>query len=78
MTIPSLSPIVPQNWRDERGCQGTSLSWLSLSHPGFKGTKPGASHICAREDNTYNNKVHRDKCHKYHKYTYYIAEVLQK
>jgi hypothetical protein len=46
--------------------------------PGIEGTKPGASHICAREDNTYNNRVHRDKCHKYHKCTYYIAEVLQK
>jgi hypothetical protein len=22
--------------------------------------------------------MHRDKCHKYHKCTYYIAEVLQK
>jgi hypothetical protein len=43
----------------------------ALSHPGFNGTKPGASHICAREDNTYNNRVHRDKCHKC---TYYIAE----
>jgi hypothetical protein len=37
--------------------------------PGLLGTKPGASHICAREDNTYNNIVHRDKCHKYHKCT---------
>jgi hypothetical protein len=26
---PVLSPAVPQNWRDERGRQGTSLSWLS-------------------------------------------------
>jgi hypothetical protein len=30
---------------------------------GFKGTKSGASHICAKEDNTYNNRVYRDKCH---------------
>jgi hypothetical protein len=37
-----------------------------------------ASHICAREDNTYNIRMHRNKCHNYHKCTYYIAEVLQK
>jgi hypothetical protein len=51
---------------------------LITCHTRFQGTKPGASHIYAREDNTYNNRVHRDKCHKYHKGTYYIAEVLQK
>ena len=28
-TIPVLSPVVPQNLRDKRGCQETSLSWLS-------------------------------------------------
>jgi hypothetical protein len=31
--------------------------------PGFKGTKPGVSHTCAKEDNIYNNRVYRDKCH---------------
>jgi hypothetical protein len=35
ITIPVLSPVIPQNWRDERGRQGTSLSWLShnQTHP---------------------------------------------
>jgi ribonuclease HI len=31
--------------------------------PGFQGTKSGASHTCAKEDNIYNNRVYRDKCH---------------
>jgi hypothetical protein len=31
--------------------------------PGLQGTKPGASHTCAKEDNIYNNRVYRDKCH---------------
>jgi hypothetical protein len=26
-------------------------------------TLPGASHTCAKEDNKYNNRVYRDKCH---------------
>jgi hypothetical protein len=25
--------------------------------------KSGASHTCAKEDNIYNNRVYRDKCH---------------
>jgi hypothetical protein len=29
MTIPVLSPVIPQNWRDKGGRQGTSLSLLS-------------------------------------------------
>jgi hypothetical protein len=35
MTIPVLSPVIPQNWRNERGRQGTSLSWPSRNqtHP---------------------------------------------
>jgi hypothetical protein len=35
-TIPVLSPVIPQNWRDERRRQRTSLSWLSRNqtHPG--------------------------------------------
>jgi hypothetical protein len=31
--------------------------------PGLYGTKPGASHTCAKGDNIYNNRVYRDKCH---------------
>jgi hypothetical protein len=31
--------------------------------PWFQGTKLGASHTCAKEDNIYNNRVYRDKCH---------------
>jgi uncharacterized FlgJ-related protein len=26
-------------------------------------SQPGASHICAKEDNAYNKRVYRDKCH---------------
>jgi hypothetical protein len=53
-------------------------SLVSIDHvtTGFKGTKPGASHTCAKEDNIYNNKVYRDKCHN-NQSIYYIAEVLQ-
>jgi hypothetical protein len=46
--------------------------------PGFKG-QIRVHLICApRKNNTHNNRVHRDKCHKYHKCTYYIVEDLQK
>jgi hypothetical protein len=31
--------------------------------------------MCAKKNITYNNKIYRDKCHKYH---YYKAKVLQK
>jgi hypothetical protein len=31
--------------------------------------------MCTKENITYNEKVYRDKYHKYH---YYIVEVLQK
>jgi hypothetical protein len=34
-----------------------------LCHTRIEGTKPGASHICVKEDTTYNNRVYRDKCH---------------
>jgi hypothetical protein len=45
--------------------------------PGFK-AQSRVRLICApRKNNTYNNRVHIDKCHKYEKCTYYIAEVLQ-
>jgi hypothetical protein len=36
----------------------------------------GASHTCAKEDNIYNNRVYRDKCHN-NQSIYYIAKVLQ-
>jgi hypothetical protein len=32
-----------------------------LSHPDLR-DKAGAPHICAKEDNTYNNRAYRDKC----------------
>jgi hypothetical protein len=46
-----------------------------LSHLVLR-AKPGASHTCAKEDNIYNNRVYRDKCHN-NQSTYFIAEVLQ-
>jgi hypothetical protein len=35
MTISVLSPVIPQNWRDDRGRQRISLSYLSCNqtHP---------------------------------------------
>jgi hypothetical protein len=48
----------------------------TVSHPDLR-TKPGASHTCAKEDNIYNNRVYRDKCHNIIRVLYYIAEVLQ-
>jgi hypothetical protein len=49
-----------------------------MSHPDLKDKAGCVSYICApKKNNTYNNIVHRDKCHKYHKCTDYIAEVLQ-
>jgi hypothetical protein len=50
---------------------------LMQCHTRIQGTKPGASHTCAKEDNIYNNRVYRDKCHN-NQITYYIAEDLQK
>jgi hypothetical protein len=46
--------------------------------PGFKGQIWVHLIYAPRKNNTHNNRVHRDKCHKYHKCTCYIAEVLQK
>jgi hypothetical protein len=40
-----------------------------LSHPN------GYALYGVKKNITYNNKIYRDKCHKYH---YYITEVLQK
>jgi hypothetical protein len=45
-------------------------------HTRFLGIKSGASHTCAKEDNIYNYRVYRDKCHN-NQSIYYIAEVLQ-
>jgi hypothetical protein len=47
-----------------RGSRSTLLKDLMdlLSHPVLR-NKPGASHTCAKEDNIYNNRVYRDKCH---------------
>jgi hypothetical protein len=54
------------------------FSMSTVVTPGFK-EQIRMHLICApRKNNTHNNRVHRDKCHKYHKYTYYIAEDLQK
>jgi hypothetical protein len=36
----------------------------------------GVSHAPSKNV-TYNDKVYRDKCHKYNKYNYYIEKVLQ-
>jgi hypothetical protein len=35
---------------------------LLLSHTNLR-KKVGASHTCAKEDNIYNKRVSRDKCH---------------
>jgi hypothetical protein len=47
-----------------------------VSHPDLR-DKAGASHTRAKEDNIYNNRVYRDKCHNIIRVLYYIAEVLQ-
>jgi FtsZ-binding cell division protein ZapB len=43
--------------------------------PGFKGYSRVHLKCAPKKNITYNDKVYRYKCHKYH---YYIAEVLQK
>jgi hypothetical protein len=55
-----VTPWHPRGTARSGACDGTSSESMFVT-PG--GTKPGASHICAKEDNTYNNKVYRDKCH---------------
>jgi hypothetical protein len=53
----------------KRKGEGKSASWACdpvcgpTCHTRIYGTKPGASHICAKEDNIYNNIVYIDKCH---------------
>jgi hypothetical protein len=50
---------------------------------GKRKRKGNARILASKEKKKFNCKirgvtrVHRDKCHKYHKCTYYIAEVLQ-
>jgi hypothetical protein len=47
-----------------------------VSHLDLRG-KVGCVSYVRQGRTTHNNRVHRNKCHKYHKCTYYIAEVLQ-
>jgi hypothetical protein len=57
------------------------LVWTNLITcvtPGFKGQSRVRLIYAPKKNITYNDKVYRDKCHKYHKCHYYIAEVLQK
>jgi hypothetical protein len=49
----SLPPAIPS--------ATSSVTVASVSHPGFKGC---ILYMC-QEDNIYNNRVHRDKCHNY-------------
>jgi hypothetical protein len=46
----------------------------SLSHPALRNKARCISYM-RQEDNIYNNRVYRDKCHK-NQSIYYIAEVL--
>jgi hypothetical protein len=52
------------------------LRMVLLSHPDLR-DKAGCTSYVRQGRTTYNSRVHRYKCHKYHKCTYYIAEVLQ-
>jgi hypothetical protein len=47
-----------------------------VSHPALKNKARCISYM-RQEDNTYNNRVYRDKCHN-NQSIYYIAEDLQK
>jgi hypothetical protein len=47
-----------------------------LSHPVLR-NKAGCISYMRQEDNIYNNRVHRDKCHNIIRVLYYVAEVLQ-
>jgi hypothetical protein len=48
-----------------------------MSHPALR-NKAGCISYMRQEDNIYNNRVYRDKCHE-HQSIYYIAEdLLQK
>jgi hypothetical protein len=61
----------------ERAHTWATATTSDVVTPGFKGQSQ-VHLICApTKNNTYNNRVHRDKCQKYHKCTYYIAEFLQ-
>jgi hypothetical protein len=50
------------------------LSTHRLSHPALRNKTRCISYMC-QEDNIYNNRVYRDKCHN-NQSIYYIAEVL--
>jgi hypothetical protein len=63
--------------QEDRRHSGPSLATWRCVTPGFKG-QSRVRLICApRKNITYNDKVYRDKCHKYHKCHYYITKVLQ-
>jgi hypothetical protein len=50
------------------------LSAGGLCHTrALRDKNPGASHTCAKEDNIYNNRVYRDKCHN-NQSIYYIIK----
>jgi hypothetical protein len=61
---------------DEQEHHIKMLNTLVHCHTRALRTKSGASHTCAKEDNIYNNRVYRDKCHN-NPSIYYIAEVLR-
>jgi hypothetical protein len=47
-----------------------------MSHPALR-NKAWCISYMRQEDNIYNNRVYRDKCHNIIRVFYYIAEVLQ-
>jgi hypothetical protein len=52
------------------------LCWFSWCHTQALRNKVGCISYMRKEDNIYNNRVYRDKCHNIIRVTYYIAEVL--
>jgi hypothetical protein len=74
LTKPSRSLV--EIWRCQAGPSHQSLSphpWPRCRFLVAASLPYDIYHICAREDNTYNNRVYKNKCHKYYKYTYYIV-----
>jgi hypothetical protein len=57
--------------------QSTFASDTTSVTPGFK-DKAGCVSYVRQRRTSHIMTVYRDKCHKYHKCHYYIAEVLQK
>jgi hypothetical protein len=45
-----LSPVIPQNWRDKRGRQRTSLSWLSRNQTHPKASNNNANKLTSAGD----------------------------